>query len=57
MSVIADISPVVGDDRVAKRNALINAVTLDDVKRVSKRLFDPAHLTVVVAGTLPPKGK
>ncbi len=42
---------------VANRNALINAVTLDDVKRVSKRLFDPTHLTVVVAGTLPPKGK
>jgi len=36
---------------VARRNALIQAVTLDDVKRVSKRLFDPARLTVVVAGT------
>ena len=30
---------------------LIQAVTLDDVKRVAKRLFDPARLTVVVAGT------
>jgi zinc protease len=36
---------------VARRNALIQAVTLDDVKRVAKRVFDPARLTVVVAGT------
>jgi zinc protease len=36
---------------VARRNSLIQAVTLDDVKRVSKRLFDPARLTVVVAGS------
>jgi zinc protease len=41
---------------VTRRNALIQAVTLDDVKRVSKRLFDPARLTVVVAGT-PVEGK
>ncbi len=41
---------------VSRRNALIQAVTLDDVKRVSKRLFDPARLTVVVAGT-PVEGK
>jgi len=36
---------------VARRNSLIQAVTLDDVKRVSKRLFDPTRLTVVVAGS------
>jgi zinc protease len=36
---------------VARRNSMIQAVTLDDIKRVSKRLFDPARLTVVVAGT------
>jgi zinc protease len=36
---------------VARRNSLIQAVTLADVKRVAKRLFDPARLTVVVAGT------
>ena len=36
---------------VGRRNALIEAVTLDDVKRVSKRLFDPARLTVVIGGT------
>lgn len=40
-------------DYVQNRNALIEAVTLDDVKRVAKRLFDPAKLTVVVAGDLP----
>ena len=36
---------------VARRNALIQAVTLADVKRVSKRLFDPARLTVVIGGS------
>jgi zinc protease len=36
---------------VARRNSLIEAVTLADVRRVSKRLFDPARLTVVVAGS------
>jgi zinc protease len=36
---------------VARRNGLIQAVTLDDVKRVAKRLFDPARMTVVIAGT------
>jgi zinc protease len=41
---------------VSRRNALIDAVTLQDIKRVAKRLFDPAHLTVVVAGT-PVKAK
>jgi len=39
-------------DYVIKRNALIEAVTVDDVKRVSKRLFNPARLTIVVAGTM-----
>jgi zinc protease len=37
-------------DYVQKRNALIDAVTLDDVKRVAKRLFDPRDLTVVIGG-------
>jgi zinc protease len=35
---------------VARRNSLIQAVTLADVKRVSKRLYDPARLTIVIAG-------
>lgn len=38
-------------DYLDKRNAMINAVTLDDIKRVAKRLFNPAKLTIVVAGT------
>lgn len=36
-----------------RRARLINAVNLDDVRRAAKRLFDPSHLTVVVAGSLP----
>jgi zinc protease len=39
-------------DYIVNRNALIEAVTVDDVKRVSKRLFNPARLTIVVAGTM-----
>lgn len=42
-------------DYVARRNALIDAVTLDDARRAAKRLFDPTRLTIVVAGTM--KGK
>ncbi|HEX2591496.1 MAG TPA: pitrilysin family protein [Rhizomicrobium sp.] len=38
-------------DYVTKRNQLIDAITIDDVKRVSARLFDPAKMTIVVAGT------
>jgi zinc protease len=37
---------------VDKRNSLIDAVTVDDVKRVAKRLFDPAKLTIVIGGSL-----
>jgi zinc protease len=44
-------------DYVEKRDALIEAVTAADVARVAGRLFDPAKLTVVVAGTLPPAPK
>lgn len=36
---------------VQNRNALISAVTLDQVKQAAKRLFDPSRLTVVVAGS------
>jgi zinc protease len=36
---------------VESRNALINALTLDQVKEAAKRLFDPSRLTVVVAGS------
>lgn len=37
-------------DYVKNRNALLNAVTLDQVKHAAHRLFDPAKLSVVVAG-------
>jgi len=36
---------------VTRRNSLIQAVTLADVKRVARRLFDPARLTVVIGGS------
>lgn len=39
-------------DYIKKRNALINAVTLDDVKRVSKRLFHADKMTIVVGGSI-----
>jgi zinc protease len=39
-------------DYVSKRNALINTVTLDDIKRVAKRLFSPEKLTIVIGGSL-----
>jgi zinc protease len=42
-------------DYVARRNSLINAVTLDDVKRVAKKWFDPKRMTIVVAGTMTDK--
>jgi zinc protease len=38
-------------DYVQSRNALISAVTLDQVKQAARRLFDPSRLTVVVAGS------
>ncbi|HZS82462.1 MAG TPA: pitrilysin family protein [Stellaceae bacterium] len=40
-----------GIDFLDKRNALIDAVTLEDAKRVAKRLFDPAQLGFAVVGT------
>jgi len=39
-----------GIDYLKRRDALIEAVTLDDVARVAKRLLDPATLTTVVVG-------
>jgi zinc protease len=41
-----------GIDYIAKRRALIQAVTIDDVRRAAKRLFTPAHLTILVAGAV-----
>jgi zinc protease len=39
-----------GIDYLDRRDALINAVTLDDAKRVSARLLDPAKLTTIMVG-------
>jgi len=38
---------------VARRNGLINGLTLDDVRRAARRLFNPTRLVVVVAGAPP----
>ncbi len=43
-----------GIDYVEKRNALVDAVTLDDVKRVAKRLLTVDDLIVTIVGK--PKG-
>jgi len=43
-----------GRDYVTRRAALIEAVTLEDIKRVAARLLDPDNLTIVVVGQ--PKG-
>jgi zinc protease len=43
-----------GIDYVNRRNDLIRAVTLDDVKRVGQRLLKPERLIVAIAGQ--PKG-
>lgn len=39
-----------GIDYLNRRNALIDAVTLDDVKRVARRLLDAGQLAAVVVG-------
>lgn len=40
-----------GIDYLAKRNALIDAVTIDDARRVARKLLDPAKLSFVVVGS------
>ena len=40
-----------GIDYLDRRNALIDAVTLDDAKRIARRLFDPDALSFVVVGS------
>lgn len=42
-------------DYVSKRNDMINALTLDDVKRAAKRIFS-SKITIVVAGSIPRGG-
>ena len=39
-----------GIDYLDRRDALIEAVTLDEAKRVARRLFDPERLSFVVVG-------
>src|SRR5690606_20878558 len=39
-----------GIDHLDRRNALIDAVTLEDAKRVARRLLQPDALTFVVVG-------
>lgn len=39
-----------GADYIVNRNKFIEAVTLDDVKRVAKRLLDPGNLVVTIVG-------
>ncbi len=47
-----------GIDYINKRNGLIDAVTLDDVKRVAKRLLDGGIFTTMVGrGANAPKGQ
>jgi zinc protease len=43
-----------GIDYLARRNDLINAVTLEDINRVTKRLLNPDRLVSIVIGDLPP---
>jgi zinc protease len=42
-----------GLDYLDKRNDFINAVTLEDTKRVAAKLYQPGALTVVVVGPTP----
>jgi zinc protease len=39
-----------GIDYVDKRNALVEAVTLEDVRRVASRLLQPENLIVTIVG-------
>ncbi|MGH7125587.1 MAG: M16 family metallopeptidase [Stellaceae bacterium] len=43
-----------GMDYIEHRAALLSAVTIDDVRRVAKRLLDPDRLRIVIVGA--PKG-
>lgn len=49
-NLIAVRQDELGEDYVARRNDYINAVTLDDLKRVAARYLDPADFTFVLVG-------
>ena len=40
-----------GIDYLDRRNDLIDTITLEDLRRVARRLLDPESLTVVVVGS------
>ena len=42
-----------GTDYIEKRNGLVEAITLEDAKRVAKRLFSPENLIVTIVGKAP----
>jgi zinc protease len=42
-----------GTDYVEKRNGLIEAITLEDAKRVARKLFSPENLIVTIVGKAP----
>ncbi len=42
-----------GPDYLDNRNSFIDAVTLEDVKRVAAKLYDPARLSTIVVGDPP----
>ncbi len=42
-----------GPDYIENRNEMINAITMEDAKRVAKRLFDASNLIVTVVGRPP----
>ena len=46
-----------GIDYIDKRNGLIDAVTMKDVKRVAKRLLEGGMLVMVVGRPQPPPAK
>jgi len=39
-----------GIDYIAKRNAIVDAVTLDDIKRVAAKMIQPGNLVITVVG-------
>jgi zinc protease len=43
-------------DYVARRNGLIAALSLEDVRRAAARLFDPRRMTVVIGGSIASSG-
>ena len=47
---IAQALDNLGIDYIDKRNGYIEAVTLEDAKRVAKKLYQPEKLTFAVAG-------